>query len=128
MPDLRELAGTYSGRFRVRPGMERDLAPAERKKLLKQTDPVSLDLRADGTFTFKGSAEGRVAMTGTTLVCQPASVCGTTREQMERAAEEAGRVFGLAWLFQPFELTIEGDLLVSREASSVVYTEFTRDG
>lgn len=128
MPDLSDLAGSYKGRYCVRPGKEDQIAPAERKKLLKQSDPASLIIRADGTFTYKGGTEGRIDRKGATLTCRPTSVSGATLEQMEQAAREAGRTFGLAWLFRPFELRIEGEVLICAEADSVIHTEFRRDG
>lgn len=126
MPDPQELAGSYVGRFCVRKGMESDLAPAEKKKLLKNTDTFPLELRTDGTFTYKGSTDGKYLVAGNTISLLPTSVSGSTLADMERAASEAGRVFGLSWLFAPFELLIEGDVLVTAETRSVIYTEFVR--
>jgi hypothetical protein len=107
--------------------MESALSPAEKKKLLKNAETFPLELREDGTFTYKGSSVGTYVVDGKTIHLQPVSVSGSTLADMERAANEAGRTFGLAWLFSPFQLAIEDSVLVTANAKSVIYTEFVRE-
>ncbi len=128
MLSLEDLVGSYQGRCRVREGMENALGPAEKKRFLKSNEAVPLELRADGSFFFKKTTEGRCDLKGETLIFIPLAVSGMTEAQMRQAAEEAGRVFGLAWLFAPFELKVLGETLVSPDEKGVIYTEYVREG
>jgi len=128
MPHLKDLVGTYVGRCRVRAGMESALGAAEKKRFLKHTEAVRLELRADGTFSHKSTTEGRYTCAGDHVSFVPTVVSGLTEDQMRRSAEEAGRVFGLAWLFTPFELKVQGEILVTPDERAVVYTEYVREG
>ncbi len=126
MPDIKDLAGSYLGRCRVRDGMEGALAPAERNRFLKNTETLPLELRDDWTFSHKGTTEGSFTQDGEVLNLVPISFAGLTEPQMRQAAEDAGRTFGLGWLFAPFQLKISGEALVSGDDKALVYTEYLR--
>ncbi len=49
-----------------------------------------------------------------------------THDSMRRRAEEAGREFGLGWLFDPFELEIEADGTMATVSEGVVQVAYTR--
>ena len=124
MATLAELAGSYVGAPRLRPGAEDSLKPAEARALLREARPAALELRADGSFRHRGAVEGLFAIEGDRLRCIPASFDGMTHAAMRARAEEAGREFGLGWLFDPFELVIEADgglATVSEGVVQVVY-------
>jgi hypothetical protein len=126
MTDFKELAGSYVGRCRIREGMESALSPAEKGRFMKNTEKIPLTLKPDGAFHYKGTTEGSCQIEGDLLKFVPTVFNGSTKEAMEKAAFEAERVFGLAWLFNPFELKVEGATLVSPDEKSVIYTEFVR--
>jgi hypothetical protein len=128
MSDFHELAGSYIGQLRVREGMEKELSAAERAKFKKSTERVALVLRADGSFHYKGTTEGVCSREGDKLLFTPTAFNGQTLEAMEKAAFEAGRMFGLAWLFNAFELRVAGEVLVSTDDRAVMYMEYLREG
>jgi hypothetical protein len=123
---LAELAGNYVGTPRLRPGAEDSLKPAEAKALLREASPAPLELRADGTFKHRGALEGSYRMDGNRLQFAPASFDGMTHEEMRQRAEDAGREFGLGWLFDPFELEIEPDGTMATVNEGVVQVAYTR--
>jgi len=120
------LAGNYVGTPRLRPGAEDSLKPAEVKALLREAAPAPLELRADGTFRHRGALEGCVLLKGGRLQFEPASFDGMTKEAMRARAEDAGREFGLAWIFEPFELEIEEDGTMATVTTGVVQVAYTR--
>ena len=126
MPTFTDLAGSYVGAPRLRPGAEDSLKPAEVRALLREAQPAPLDLRADGTFRHRGALEGRYSVEGGTVRCVPSSFDGMTHESMRARAEDAGREFGLGWIFDPFELAIEGDGTMATVSGSVVQVAYTR--
>lgn len=114
------------GTPRLRPGAEDSLKPAEVRALLREAQPAPLELRADGTFKHRGALEGCFDLDGETLRFAPASFDGMTHESMRERAEDAGREFGLGWLFNPFELAIEADGTMATVAEGVVQVAYTR--
>jgi hypothetical protein len=123
---LAELAGNYVGTPRLRPGAEDSLKPAEVKALLREASPAPLELRADGTFRHRGALEGSYKLEDGLLKFKPASFDGMTHEGMLQRAEEAGREFGLGWLFDPFEMVIEADGTMATVCDGVVQVAYTR--
>ena len=121
-----ELAGSYVGAPRLRPGAEDSLKPTEAKALLRDAQPSLLELRADGTFRHRGALEGAFALDGTRLRCVPSSFDGMTHDAMRGRAEDAGREFGLGWLFDAFELEIEADGTLATVGESVVQIAYVR--
>jgi hypothetical protein len=126
--EILEVAGTYLGKSKVRPGMEKCLAPIEKKRLSRGDEFCPLDLNRDGTFLHKGTTSGVFEVRGDKISFQPKKLNGQSLESMQQAAIEAGRAFGLAWLFDPFELQIVGETLQSTNPGGVVYVEYTRAG
>ena len=126
MATLAELAGNYVGTPRLRPGAEDSLKPAEAKALLREASPAPLELRADGTFRHRGALEGAFFLEGDRLRFSPASFDGMTHESMRQRAEDAGREFGLGWLFDTFELEIEPDGTMATVNEGVVQVAYTR--
>lgn len=126
MATFTDLAGHYVGAPRLRPGAEDSLKPAEARALLREAQPAPLELREDGTFKHRGALEGCYSVEGERVRCVPASFDGMTHESMRERAEDAGREFGLGWIFDPFELTIEGDGTMATVSESVVQVAYTR--
>ncbi|GEM_PF-1770768 len=126
MATFEELAGDYVGAPRLRPGAEDSLKPAEVKALLREAQPAPLELRPDGSFRHRGALDGRFEIEGCRLRFAPASFDGLTHEAMRQRAEDAGREFGLGWLFNPFELEIEADGTMATAESGVVQVAYTR--
>jgi hypothetical protein len=120
------IAGKYVGRSKVREGREAELSPQERKQLEKASNVVDLELRADGTFS-RQVTEGTWKETGDRLHFSPTRFGGKTKEEMERAAEEMGRAFGLGFVFNEFELIVKGEALWTADERSLIYIEFTRE-
>jgi hypothetical protein len=120
------LAGKYVGRSKVREGREDELSPQERKQLQKGSNNVDLELRSDGTFT-KQVTEGTWREAGDRIVFTPKKFGGKTLEEMRAAAEEMGRAFGLAFVFQEFDLLIRGNVLLTSDERTLIYTEFSRE-
>lgn len=126
MATFSTLAGNYVGAPRLRPGAEDSLKPAEAKALLREAQPAPLELKEDGGFRHRGALDGRYAIDGTLLRFEPASFDGMTHEAMRARAEDAGREFGLGWIFDPFELEIEADGLLVTAGPGVVQVAYTR--
>lgn len=126
MPTFADLAGHYAGAPRIRPGAENSLSPAELKGLLREAAPAPLELREDGTYRHRGAVEGRCTLDGVNLRLQPVSFDGMTLAQMRTRAEEMGREFGLAWLFDPIDLVVEDDGTLATAGSGVVQVAYTR--
>jgi hypothetical protein len=120
------LAGSYVGRSKVREGREDELSPQERKQLQKASNVVDLLLRDDGTFV-KQVTEGTWREDGARLVFTPKKFGGKTKEEMQQAAEEMGRAFGLAFVFNEFDLLVQGETLVTSDDRALIYIEFTRE-
>ncbi len=114
------------GAPRLRPGTEDSLKPAEIRALLREAQPAPLELRADGTFRHRGALEGRYTVEGALVRCAPTSFDGMTHESMRGRAEDAGREFGLAWIFDPFDLEIEDDGTMATVSPSMVQVAYTR--
>lgn len=127
MRDWQSLAGKYIGRQSVRPGKEESLTPAELKRFVKNAEVVPLELFPNRSFNYKAATKGSCELREDRIVFKPTELGGQTREGMEAAAMSAGRAFTLGWLFNPFELIIEGADLVSNESQTVA-TRFTREG
>ena len=119
------LAGKYVGRNKVREGREDELSPQERKELQKSSNTVELHLRPDGTF-LKQVTSGTWKQDGERILFSPTHFGGKSHEEMRRAAEEMGRTFGLAFVFNAFELNVVGDVLITNDERTLIYTEFTR--
>ena len=128
MARFSDLAGHYVGTPRLRPGAEDSLKPAEARALLREAQPAPLELRADGTFRHRTALEGCYSVEGETVRCVPAAFDGMTHASMRERAEAAGREFGLGWIFDPFELQIEGDGTMATVSESVVQVAYTRKG
>jgi hypothetical protein len=121
----RSIAGKYLGRLKVREGREAELSAQERKQVQKGSSLVDLDLREDGTFK-KQATEGTWRVEGDRLVCSPTKFGGKTLQEMEQAAEEQGRAFGLRFVFFEFDLRMQGDVLVTSDDRAIVFTEYSR--
>lgn len=126
MPNAQDLCGKYLGLKKVREGREDELSPRERKELAKAKPDVDLELRPDGTFK-RQITEGTWQEKGDRIVFQPTAFGGETMEAMRARTEEMGRMFTLAFVFNPFELKIEGDALATPDEDAVIVTEFRRD-
>ena len=123
---MEELAGEYVGAPRLRPGAEDSLKPTEIRALLREAQPAPLELRPDGTFRHRGALEGRFSVDGGTLRFAPSCFDGMTHAAMRERAEDAGREFGLGWLFDPFELALEDDGTMATVTPSVMQVAYTR--
>lgn len=116
--------GRYKGRTRIRPGRESELTKQELSKLKKGVDEIDLELKPDGKFVWKKATEGAYQISGNKVLFTVETFGGQSLQQMRDRAEEMNRTFGLSFLFNPFELVIEGDRLVTPEESSVFYVEY----
>jgi hypothetical protein len=119
------ICGKFLGRQKVREGREAELSAQERKQIQKGSASIDLDMREDGTFQ-RQVTEGTWRVDGNKVIFTPNKFGGKTAEEMQRAADEQGRAFGLAFVFNKFELLIDGDCLLSPDESSLIYTEFSR--
>jgi len=119
------LCGKYLGLKKVREGREDELSPKERKELAKAKPDVDLELRPDGTFK-RQVTEGSWHQDDGKIVFEPKTFGGETKESMQQRAEESGRVFGLGFVFNPFELFIEGETLLTPDDGGPLVTEFRR--
>ena len=126
MATFAELAGSYVGAPRLRPGAEDSLKPAEVRALLREAQPAPLELRPDGSFRHRGALDGRFEIDGCRLRFAPASFDGMTCEAMRQRAEDMGRDFGLGWLFETFELEVEPDGTMATVEPGVVQVAYTR--
>lgn len=120
------LCGAYLGLKKVREGREDELSPKERKELAKAKPNVDLELRPDGTFR-RQVTEGTWTLSEGKLVFQPVTFGGETLAAMRQRAEESGRMFGLAFVFDPFELEATPEALFTPDDGSALVTEFRRD-
>jgi hypothetical protein len=118
------LAGKYVGRCKVREGREDELGPADRKQL-SESAKVEIELRDDGTFV-KQITEGIWKRVDDRILFTPVKFGGKTEVDMREAAEEMGRAFGLAFVFNPFELLVRGETLVSPEEGTLLFVEYTK--
>jgi hypothetical protein len=118
--------GRYKGRTCVRAGREGELTKQEMAKIKKGLDPIDLELKAGGRFSYKKASEGSYAVLGDKMAFSVETFGGQSLKQMQDKAEEMQRTFGLAFLFDPFELWIEGENLVSPASNSPIYVEFSR--
>jgi hypothetical protein len=125
MVSPRSLCGNYLGLKKVREGREDELSPKERKELEKAKPDVDLALRGDGTFK-RQITEGTWEVLGNKVIFTPTTFGGETLEKMKARTEEMGRMFTLAFVFNPFELLIEGEALVTPDESAIIITEFRR--
>jgi hypothetical protein len=123
---MASIAGSYIGKPKIREGMEACLAPVERKRIAKGTDLACLELKIDGTFVHKKTTWGVYQIVGRRILLRPREFNGASLETMKEGAENAGRSFGLAWLFDPFELFINGDTLETSSSASLIYTVYVR--
>lgn len=126
MHSTASLCGNYLGLKKVRPGREDELSPKERKELAKAKPDVDLLLRADGTFK-RQVTEGVWTTDGKTVRFEPTTFGGESKETMRARTEEMGRMFTLGFVFNPFELAIDGDALVTPDEDALIVTEFRRD-
>ncbi|MGV3614605.1 MAG: hypothetical protein ACO1SV_04635 [Fimbriimonas sp.] len=120
------LCGAYLGLKKVREGREDELSPKERKELAKAKPNVDLDLRPDGSFK-RQVTEGTWTAEGNRIRFQPMTFGGETLAAMQQRAEENGRMFGLAFVFDPFELETSEGVLFTPDDGSALVTEFRRD-
>jgi len=72
----------------------------------------------------QGEGSRTSAAPGVRVVFQPERFGAQSREEMQTAAEEAGRAFTLAFLFEPFELCRDGLNLVTTDDQALVYTVY----
>jgi hypothetical protein len=121
-----QLEGRYKGQVRIRPGKEGELTKQELARLKKGGEIVELELRPDGRFRWKGSFDGAYKAMGALVRFTPEKFGGQTVEQMRMRSEEMGRTFGLAFIFNPFDLRIEGECLVTTDDDSPIFTEYRR--
>lgn len=108
-----ELAGRYVGKPAPRPGREDELSPVERKRYMGSKEAYPLELRADGTFVHKDATVGRWEIEGNVLKLVPETFMGKTFAQQLAECEEQGRQFRFAFVYEPFDLEIAGDALVT---------------
>jgi hypothetical protein len=120
--------GKYKGRTCVRLGREGELTKPELSKIKKGLDAIDLELRADETFVFKKATVGRYRVDGVNVFFTVELFGGQSLQQMRDKAAEMERTFGLAFLFDPFELVLEGDKLVTPATGSPIYVEYSQEG
>lgn len=120
------LCGRYLGLKKVREGREAELAVKERKEIQKAKPSIDLELRADGSFQ-RQLTTGTWEVDGNAVTFHPELFGGESFEDMKRKAEAMGRMFGLAFVFDPFVLHREGNALVTPDEGSAIYTEFRTD-
>ena len=118
-------SGKYKGRTCIRPGREDELTKQELSKIKKGIDAVDLELKPNGRFVHKKATEGVYRCEGGKVLFLVETFGGQTLQQMRDKAEEMNRTFGLAFLFDPFELHIEGDKLVTPVLNSPIYIEYS---
>jgi hypothetical protein len=106
--------------------MESHLAPVERKRLSKNDELCPLLLKSDGTFLHKKTTWGVFEIVGNRIMLKPKEFNGLSLDSMESAARNAGRAFGLSWLFDPFELLVVGERLESENHGGLIYVEYVR--
>jgi len=119
------LYGTYLGLKKVREGREDELSPKERKELEKAKADADLVLRRDGTFK-RQITEGTWRLMDGVILFSPTTFGGETLDAMQRRTEEMGRTFTLRFVFNPFELRVQGDVLVTPDDSALILTEFRK--
>ena len=117
------LCGTYLGRREVREGRQDEVSPKERRALAKGEEALELVLSRNGTFS-KQVTEGTWKREGDRVRFTPRTFNGDTLEAMRDRTEAMGRRFGLAFLFDPFELQIEGADLSTPDDGSPIFTKF----
>src|SRR6185312_1291675 len=100
---LSSICGKYRGEARVRAGREAELSPQERKQLQKGAAENLLEISANGRFT-KQVTEGTWSLEAKRILFTPEKFGGKTLAEMQEAAEANGRSFGLAFVFNSFEL------------------------
>lgn len=120
-----ELCGEYLGRKKIRPGREDELSPKERKDVERAKTVVDLKLAADGHFQRQVTA-GKWHREGDVVHCQPLTFGGETLETMRARSEAMGRMFGLAFVFDPFQLVVTAEGLATPDDGGPIYTEFQR--
>ncbi len=108
----------------VRPGMEGELSKKELALIKKGGQVHNLDLLPNGRFLLKDAIAGKYTVSGDRVRFVVEVFGGQTLPQMRANSESNGRVFGLAFLFDPFELVIVGESLVTPDPNSVLYTEY----
>lgn len=119
-------AGRYKGRTCIRPGREGELTKQELTRVRKGLDAIDLEIRAGGRFAYKKASEGSYQLVGDRITFRVETFGGQTLQQMRDRAEEMNRTFGLAFLFDPFDLAIEGEVLVTPDADSPIYLVYER--
>ena len=120
------LCGAYLGLKKVRDGREDELSPKERKELAKAKPNVDLELRTDGSFR-RQVTEGTWEIEGSRLRFHPHTFGGETLDAMRQRAEDSGRMFGLAFVFDSFDLEAAEGALQTPDDGSPLFTEFRRD-
>jgi hypothetical protein len=120
------LCGTYLGLKKVREGREDELSPKERKELAKAKPNVDLELRPDGTFR-RQVTEGTWTVESGRVRFQPVTFGGETLAAMRQRAEDSGRMFGLAFVFDPFEMEAADGILFTPDDGNALVTEFRRE-
>jgi hypothetical protein len=118
--------GSYRGTYHVREGREDELTRDEVKRYLKTKENLDLEIREDGTFSHKKVTEGTWTLEADRIRFQPTAFGGKTHDEMRTASEDAGRVFTLGFLFEPFELVLDGETLVTPDPKSLIYTVYRR--
>jgi hypothetical protein len=126
MAGAQEIAGSYVGRPAPRPGREDELSPPERKRYSNSKEAYPLEIRADGTFTHKTLTEGTWTLEGDVLSLTPQTFSGKTFDEQERECEEMGRQFRFAFVYEPFQLKLEGGLLVT-VGTGLIATVYERE-
>lgn len=126
MSRIEDLAGTYEGLQQIRPGREGDLSPMDRKRHAKSNEPQKLELLPNGQFVFKEATVGRYRLERSILFFEPQRFQGKTLAEMKAHCERSGHAFRLGFLFDPFQLQIEEEALVSTDPRSVIFTVYRR--
>jgi len=116
--------GRYKGKTCIRPGREGELTKQELTRIRKGLDAIDLEILPDRRFVYKKASVGAYEVAGDRVVFRAETFGGQTLQQMRDRAEEANRTFGLAFLFDPFELMIEGDTLVTPDSRSPIFVCF----
>ena len=124
--DMPIAPGRYKGTTRIRQCREEELTKQELSRIRKGLDAIDLEIRADGRFIYKKASEGTYEIAKDRVLFRVETFGGQTLQQMRDRAEEANRTFGLAFLFDPFELVIEGDALVTPDKRSPLYVAYER--
>lgn len=125
MATANSICGRYFGLKRAREGCLNDLSPRERKELGKAKPTTELFIYEDGTFK-RQLVEGNWRLVENRITFIPVTFGGETLEGMRTRTEAMGRTFGLSFIFNPFELQITEEGLITPEDGAPIAIEFRR--